>query len=149
MANRYELTQEVREKYKPIVKDLISKVAACKLEQNSRYDVSVDLSDCELNPYTLGKILEEDFGYEHVETETNGWQIDFWSYYTHDTKPLLCITGCAMTFELILRGDEDDTKEYNETTKEIQESQKSLMELIDEGMEIIKQARGLLGEEKE
>ena len=33
------------------------------------------LSDTELNPYTLQKILETDFGYKVYCADTNGWEM--------------------------------------------------------------------------
>ena len=141
-VNRYILADDVKDKFVPIVETFIDKVAKCNAEEKSRYDVTLDLTGSELNPYTLGELLEKEFGYRHEDTETNGWQIDFWSYYTHDTKPLLCVSGCGMTFELILRGDDDDTKEYEDNKKE----DNNLMKLIDEGLEIIKKTQELLKE---
>lgn len=144
-VNRYILADDVRQKFVPIITNFINEVINCNLEEKSRFDIQIDLTGSELNPYTLGELLEEEFGYEHKETDTNGWQMDFWLTYVCENKPPLCITGCGMTFELILRGEEDDDKDYESEEKE----NIKLMKLIDEGMEIIRQARALLDEEVE
>lgn len=131
--NRYLLDESVRQKYIPIIREHIHKIANCNLEETSRYNLCLELSDTELNPYTLGKILVDDFGYEDEDMDTNGWQMDFWNYYTKEGMPRLCIQGCGITFELNLRGDDNDDKEYSESLKDNEEFEK----LMREGFELI------------
>lgn len=75
--SRWTLINEVKEKYLPIVKEHINKIKNYNLEETDRYDVKLDLSDTELNPYTLGELLKE-LGYEKVNVDKNGWEMDFW-----------------------------------------------------------------------
>jgi hypothetical protein len=102
MANRYILTDEVKEKFLPIVQDLINQVES--YNGDNKNSPEVDLSGTEINPYTLRKLLE-DIGYKESEDEdmeTNGWQMDFWIYmYKPGYKPLT-ISGCGITFDLKL-----------------------------------------------
>ena len=54
MTNRWQLTDDVKQKYLPAVQEFIDKL------ESEEYDESpeIDLSDTELNPYTLQKLLE-------------------------------------------------------------------------------------------
>lgn len=97
MENRWELTEDVREKYVPIIKDFLSDLD-CGIGEGD-----LVLTNTELNPYTLKKLLEEEFDYIEVDTETNGWQMDFWIEMGNESYPSLHITGCGITFELFLR----------------------------------------------
>lgn len=96
---RYKLTEEVKNEYTPIIKEFIDNLAS----DNEDVDDSLNLSDTKLNPYTLGKILENEFEYQEDDISHNGWQMDFCIYYTKEGMPDLCIEGCGITFELILR----------------------------------------------
>ena len=70
-------------------------------------EFTLNFSDTKLVPFTLMKLLEE-FGYENVEFNDNGWELDFWIYASREnvtfpsTCEKLCIHGCGMTFELNL-----------------------------------------------
>ena len=68
---------------------------------------TLSLSDTELNPYTLQKILETDFGYKVDSTDTNGWEMDFWVNMlkdnVEDLTNSICIEGQGITFELNLK----------------------------------------------
>lgn len=98
--NRWELTEEVKEKYTPIIREFIR-----KLESNNPKDeekrLEMDLSGTELNPFTLEKLLEN-LGYEQTEQDNNGWQFDFWITMQKDECKDLSIKGTGITFELKL-----------------------------------------------
>lgn len=111
--SKWILTDEVREKYLPIIKEHIDKIRNCNLEEMDRYNVALNLSDTELNPYTLGKLLEE-FGYEKVDMDRNGWEMDFWIVYEKSGYPLILVRGTGITFELFLSGANEDDTEYEE-----------------------------------
>lgn len=140
--NRFHLDESVRQKYVPIIREHIYKIATCNLEDASRYDICLELSDTELNPYTLGMILVGDFGYEEEDTDTNGWEMDFWTNYRKENMPALCVQGCGITFDLTLRGDDDDTQEYN--SDELLKNNKEFQELIQKGIELIKETERML-----
>lgn len=135
--NRYQLDKSVRKKYLPIIKEHIHRIANCNFEESSRFELSLDLSDTELNPYTLGWMLVNDFGYEEDDMDRNGWQMDFWVYYTKDDMPSLCIEGCGITFELTLRGSAEDEKEY----PNLLENDKEFNELIEKGIRLISEIK--------
>lgn len=108
--NRYELSKDVKEKYKPIVEEFLNKMKSLnnyEIEYMNNEEFRLELSDTELRPYTLLELMRE-FGYGDEEFEDNGWQLDFWiniedkeeSYPS--TCEVLCIHGCGITFELNL-----------------------------------------------
>lgn len=103
--NRYQLNEKVKELYLPIIKEHINKIENLNLEEEIPYDVELDLSDSPLNPYTLWEMLEE-LGYERVDQDKNGWQMDFWIYFKKENCENLVVRGCGITFELILSGEE-------------------------------------------
>lgn len=108
--NRWTLTEEVKEKYKPIIQEFLNKMESLTGEQIESMDndeFCLELSDTELRPYTLLELMKE-FGYGDENFDDNGWELDFWIDITKSegsypsTSERLCIHGCGMTFELNL-----------------------------------------------
>lgn len=109
--NRYELTEEVRNTWKPIIKVFIEKLESLTeedMKKENELTMCLELSGSTLNPYTLMKILKE-LGYTNESIDSNGWQMDFWIkmsknnniHYPSGCENLI-INGCGITFELIL-----------------------------------------------
>lgn len=112
--NGYELSDEVRAKYKPIIAEFLDKINAMTDEEFRHSQVSqanLNLSNTELNPYTLGELLEKEFGYADREQEDNGWQLDFWITYSkpsNEKTKKVTITGTGLTFRMSLGVDFND-----------------------------------------
>lgn len=123
--NRWELTDEVRNEYKPIVESFLKDVEDNNLDISNEL-LEKDFSDTKLNPYTLGKILEE-LGYECVNRDDNGWELDFWIDYHKDRCKNIQVSGTGITFELNLSECETN---YREIEKEQEEKLKNLSEKI-------------------
>ena len=111
MSSRWELKKDIKEKYKPFIADFLNNLENLTKEEveNSDDDIyDLDLSNTELNPYTLLTLLKEEFGYTDEEFDHNGWELDYWITIKRPGKtyPSSCenltIRGCGMTFELIL-----------------------------------------------
>lgn len=96
--NRWILTEQIEEKYLPIVRDFIKKIDSGNFEEDV---LELDLSGTELNPYTLCSLLEK-LGYEKEEQTENGWELDFWITMIRSGHEALCVKGCGMTFGLKL-----------------------------------------------
>lgn len=102
MSN-WQLTGRVRNKIKPIVENYIN-----LLEEKEANKHPLELSNKGISPMQLKELLEE-LGYEDDGYDSNGWQHDFCQYmissnYKNFAKRL-CIDGCGMTFDLVLRSD--------------------------------------------
>ena len=73
--NRWNLTDEIKTKFKPILKEYFNKVENLTVEQvehMSNEELGLDLSDKGINPYQLVTLLK-DFGYEEkIETIMDG-----------------------------------------------------------------------------
>lgn len=95
--NRYNLKETTKVRYLPVVKDFIENLE--KWDGEDYFEK--DFSDTELNPYTLGMILEE-LGYERVNQDDNGWQMDFWITYEKEGYKSISLEGTGITFELKL-----------------------------------------------
>ena len=112
--SRYDIDKEVRNKYVTIIGKFFNEVDSKTTEDiESMKDDSfvLPLSDTELNPYTLQKILELDFGFGDSDMDTNGWEMDFWIYLYRKTEGLtnkVCIQGTGITFELNLNISVED-----------------------------------------
>lgn len=109
--NRWKLTEEVRNKYKPVIKDFLDKMESLTGEDVEKMDneeFSLSFSDTKLNPYTLLTLLKKEFGYGNEQFSNSGWELNYLicinksniSYPS--TCERLCIHGCGMTFELKL-----------------------------------------------
>ena len=105
--SRFDLTEEVEAKYIPIIGKFFDEIASKTTEYLEDDAFVLPLSDTELNPYTLQKILETDFGYKVDSTDTNGWEMDFWVNLlkdnVEDLTNSICIEGQGITFELNLK----------------------------------------------
>jgi hypothetical protein len=97
--NAYKLTDEVEKKHKSKIMEYIS-----NLEKNSSGE-ELELTQTELNPYTLGTLLEN-LGYKKMDIDTNGWEMDFWITYSKEGFHDLVIAGTGINFELKLYGRE-------------------------------------------
>ena len=108
--NRWVLTDEIRERIKPLLDGWFELLESLTFEQLENDDLTewleIDLSDKGVNPYQLEKLLEE-FGYETDDRDDNGWERDFWIYMIRkDGKHFasgcekIVIMCCGMTFEL-------------------------------------------------
>lgn len=107
--NRWILTDEIRDKFKPVLRQYFDKVENLTVEQvenMSNEELGIELSDKGINPSQLVDLLEE-FGYEESNRSDNGWELDFWIYMSrkdgktfNSTCENLVVSGCGMTFEL-------------------------------------------------
>lgn len=103
--NRWELTDEVRNKYKPIIEEFLIKVRDLtpkQIELMDNEEFTLELSDTELRPYTLQELMSKEFGYTDSEFDDNGCELDFWITMSQPNSQYekICINGCGMTFEL-------------------------------------------------
>ncbi|WP_206459394.1 hypothetical protein [Anaerovorax sp. IOR16] len=108
--NRWILTEDIKRKWKPYIKEFIDKMSALTIEDvenMSNDEFTIELSDTELRPYTLLELMKE-FGYDNADFDDNGWELDYWITIEKSDKAIpsgcevLCIHGCGMTFELNL-----------------------------------------------
>ena len=115
--NRWNLTEEIRDKNKPLLTEYFNKVENVtteQIEQMSNEELGIDFSGKGINPSQLVKLLNE-FGYEEEDRDDNGWELDFWIHMrrqdgrTFDSGcEKLVVSGCGMTFELKLYIDDCD-----------------------------------------
>lgn len=65
-----------------------------------------------VSPSMLSDIIVSKYGYEEINTDSNGWDWDFWWTYengnANDYPNHLIITGTGASFELYLKRDEDE-----------------------------------------
>lgn len=107
--NRWQLTDEIRAKFIPILKEYLDRMETMPEETFEEEIYDLDLSDAGINPYQLWKLLEEEFGYEEIDIDRNGWEQDFWirmhrtdgKTFSNRSKYLM-ISCCGMTFEIKL-----------------------------------------------
>lgn len=100
MTNRWTLKDEVRDKYIPVVQEFISKLESINPEDTKEL-LEINLSNTELNPFTLVKVLES-VGYEQTNQDDNGWQMDFWITMSKSGFKPLYVKGTGIIFELKL-----------------------------------------------
>lgn len=92
--SRYDIKEETKEKFLPVIKEFIWDIES---DENR----NIDLSDTDLNPYTLMSILE-DLGYIKEDVDVNGWEMDFSIKMISEGARDINIYGCGITFELTL-----------------------------------------------
>ena len=149
--NRWVLDEETEAKVKAMIVAHIDKIAKYELktdDNDSRWDVSLDLSGIPgVGPYHVKHIIE-DLGYEEDSFDDNGWQMDYWFHFQHpesDKFPPLCLSGTAIIHEMYLRGEDDDYVTYEEREEKLK-NDPEFQKLIKQGMDIIAEAEELLHE---
>ena len=113
--NRWHLTDEIREKFIPILKEYLNRMETmteeefCSLPEEELDLFDLNLSDMGINPYQLWQLLEEEFSYKKDSIDRNGWQQDFWIQMKRTDGKIfatgcerLVISCCGMTFEITL-----------------------------------------------
>lgn len=95
--NRWNATQEQKDKFIPMVKEFIEKA-----KNNPDTKECIDFSDKGISPSQLKDIFENDLGFEEVDFDTNGWQWDFWITMRKDGVDYM-IAGTGMSFEMVFR----------------------------------------------
>lgn len=95
--NRWEATQEQKEKFIPILQEFITK--GLKNPETKEY---IDFYNQGISPYQLKSILEDDLGFEDNGYDSNGWESDFWITMSKDGIDFM-IAGTGMTFEMVFR----------------------------------------------
>lgn len=108
--NRWQLKDDVKEKWTPVIQEHIKKIEDHYKNGDNPYNCFLNLTGTELNPYTLWKILEE-LGYEREDQEDNGWELDFWIYFTKQDARTLLIRGTGILCEFFLSGDDEQAKD--------------------------------------
>jgi hypothetical protein len=100
-TNRWTLTDKAKEVYTPIIQEFIDLLE--RTEEGDDDNLFLDFSDkIIINPYTLWKLLEE-LGYETLDSDQNGWQMDYWIYFHKKGFKKLCIEGTAITHAFKLK----------------------------------------------
>lgn len=98
VKHRWSLSDEVGKMYEKMIEKFIIAIESSTPEDKL---LEIDLSNTELNPYTLQALLEG-LGYEVTERDNNGWQLDFWINMEKPNFKNLSINGTGITFELKL-----------------------------------------------
>lgn len=114
--NKWEVADTLKAKFVPMFREYFAKLESItedqvdKLYENGRQgELAIDLTDSGINPYQLQKLLEEEFGYEYLDMDHNGWEMDFWIYMRRKNKMerfSICndmvIGGSGITFTMSL-----------------------------------------------
>lgn len=95
--NRWNPTQEQKDKFIPMIKEFME-----KMKENHNEKECIDFCNRGISPSQLKDILENDLGFEEVDFDTNGWQWDFWITMRKDGVDYM-IAGTGMTFEMVFR----------------------------------------------
>lgn len=97
--NTWGITDEIRNKFKPIVEEHIKKA-----EEADEFR-ELELTFQGISPAQLKDLMVE-LGYEEESMDNNGWQWDFWIEMINESKAGIsrraCISGCGMAFSLVL-----------------------------------------------
>ena len=95
--NRWQVTQEQREKFIPLIKEFVE-----KMKENPDATAAIDFYNQGISPTQLKDILTDDMGFEEKDFDRNGWEMDFWITLSKDGIDYM-IAGTGMTFELVFR----------------------------------------------
>lgn len=114
--NRWKIPETERKELVSLLKFYFNKLEKLKekeIEEMDNEEFILDLGELGFKPYWVWEILEEEFNYEKIEFDDNGWELDFWIYFDRkDNKifPSTCekmvLYGTGMTFELYLSPEE-------------------------------------------
>lgn len=102
--NKYNLPDSLVEHYKKLFEGFIAQLKAAQAANETPEIHSLDLREEGITPAQSIALLEDEFGYEMTEMDTNGWELDFWIMMFHEDLPNILVAGTGLTFELELRG---------------------------------------------
>ena len=114
--NKWEVTDELKTKFVPMLREYFAKLENLTEEQvdelyenGKQKELAIDLTDAGINPYQLRELLKDEFGYEYLDMDRNGWEMDFWIYMRRKDKvnrDSICndmvIGGSGITFTMSL-----------------------------------------------
>lgn len=95
--NRWEPTQEQKDKFIPMLNEFIDKV-----KKDPETKDCIDFYNKGISPYQLKSILEDELGFEDGGIDRNGWEMDFWITMSKDGVDYM-IAGTGITFEMVFR----------------------------------------------
>lgn len=104
--NRWEIPENKRKELINLLKDFFYKfknMSNDEFENLKDNELELDLYGLGFCPYWVEDVLEKNFNYEVIDTDRNGWEMDFWIYLDtadEDYSSNIKICGCGMTFEL-------------------------------------------------
>lgn len=99
MRERYEPTKEQKEKFIPMIEEFIKKA-----EKDSDTKEYIDFYNQGISPYQLKTILIDDLGFEEIDMDRNGWEMDYWITLSKNGIDYV-IAGTGITFEMVFRVD--------------------------------------------
>lgn len=102
--NKYNLPDSLVEHYKKLFEGFIDELKAAQASNEPPEIHSLDLREEGITPTQAINILEDEFGYEMVEMNAKGLELDFWVSMVHQDLPNILVAGTGMTFEFELRG---------------------------------------------
>ena len=133
-TSKWRLEEQHKTDLTDMILVAINEVSKSSDEEN-RYDIGVDFTNIVIaTPDGISSVLQE-LGYEADDFDTNGWQVDYWQKFSHDTLPTMQLSGTAIIHKCTLHGDEDDTTEYQPL-----EQNDTYKDRIAHGLELLKQA---------
>ena len=94
--NRYGITDKIRNKFLPIIKDFIKKVENRKDEYEY---IEIDFTNKGIHPYQIWGLLKE-LGYESHWRGDNGWQLDFWYDFDKEGCTTIKMFGTGIEFSV-------------------------------------------------
>lgn len=97
MENRWEVTQEQKDKFVLIINEFIG-----KMKEKPDETAAIDFYNQGISPTQLRDILTDELGFQEKAFDTNGCGWDFWITMSKDGIDYM-IAGTGMTFELTFR----------------------------------------------
>lgn len=149
--NYYRINEESKAVITQMVLETIKNITDFKITEHSdesRYDIGTNFTEVPLaSAYVIEDIITG-LGYEQVDFDKNGWEMDFWIHYRHKDSnyPPLCISGTGITKEVYLRGEQKDFETYEERDEKLK-ADPEYQRLIQKGMDIIKREENIIGEQ--
>lgn len=111
--SRWDMTNEQRGLLRQKLTDWFRKINSMtdkEYAEADRKSIALDLYNSGISPQHVRDILQEEFGYEELSMENNGWEWDYWIYFAKENVinrcDKLCVSGTGVTFELVV--DVDD-----------------------------------------
>lgn len=95
--NRWQVTQEQKDKFIPMIEEFVIKAKEFPETKNF-----IDFYNQGISPTQLKDILIDDLGFEEKDFDQNDWQMDFWITLSKDGIDYM-IAGTGMTFEMIFK----------------------------------------------
>ena len=88
--------EELTEEKKSEIKNRLDHLLKQAKEDPDNLEEELNLDDLDVIPFKVWKYLEDELGWEEVDMDHNGWEMDFYVEFKKEGEPTLQLRGSGI-----------------------------------------------------